>query len=65
VPSQFRSDAMSRRLCLGYPELRSLHELVKRCEKTFGAEAHDLEWVFHGSQIYLLQRRPITRIGRL
>jgi hypothetical protein len=56
---------MSRRLCLGYPELRSLHELVKRCEKTFGAEAHDLEWVFHGSQIYLLQRRPITRIGRL
>ncbi len=56
---------LARRLCLGYPQLRSLHELVTHCDKTFGVEPHDLEWAFQGSQVFLLQRRPITRIGRL
>jgi hypothetical protein len=53
--------ALARRLCLGYAELRSLHDLTKRCDDTFGAEPHDLEWAFQASQLFLLQRRPIAR----
>lgn len=55
---------VARRICLGYPELRSLHRLACHCDETFGAEPHDLEWAFQSNQIYLLQRRPITRRGR-
>lgn len=54
---------MARRLCLGYPELRSLHRLACHCDDTFGCEPHDLEWAFQASQVFLLQRRPVTRRG--
>ena len=54
---------LARRICLGYPELRALHQLACLCDGIFGAEPHDLEWAIQNSNIYLLQRRPITRIG--
>jgi pyruvate, water dikinase len=56
---------LARRLCLGYPELRSLHALASRCDEIFGREPHDLEWAFQAGQMFLLQRRPITRNGSL
>ena len=57
--------ALARRLCLGYPELRCLHGLANRCDEIFGREPHDLEWAFQAGQMFLLQRRPITRNGSL
>ena len=56
---------MARRICLGYPELRALHKLACHCDETFRAEHHDLEWAFQDNQVFLLQRRPITRMGRV
>lgn len=55
---------LARRICLGYPDLRSLHRLACHCDETFGTEPHDLEWAIQESQVFLLQRRPITRMGR-
>ena len=55
---------LARRICLGYPELRALHKLANHCDETFGAEPHDLEWAIQNNQVFLLQRRPITRTGR-
>jgi pyruvate, water dikinase len=55
---------LARRLCLGYPELRALHQLADLCDGAFGAEPHDLEWAFQDGRLFLLQRRPITRTGR-
>jgi pyruvate,water dikinase len=55
---------LARRICLGYPELRALHRLACHCDETFGAEPHDIEWAIQDNQIFLLQRRPITRMGR-
>jgi pyruvate, water dikinase len=55
---------LARRICVGYPELRALHKLACLCDGIFGVEPHDLEWAMHNNQIFLLQRRPITRIGR-
>lgn len=46
--------------CLGESELTALHELARRCDETFGAGPHDLEWAFQGKQLFLLQRRPVT-----
>ena len=40
---------------------RSLHDLTKRCDDTFGTEPHDLEWAFQAGQLFLLQRRPVAR----
>lgn len=57
------SAPLARRICLGYPELRSLHRLAGHCDETFGCEPHDLEWAFQANQVFLLQRRPITRRG--
>jgi pyruvate,water dikinase len=42
-------------------QLRALHELATRCEVAFGDGGHDLEWAFADDDLYLLQRRPITR----
>lgn len=52
---------LSRRLCLGYPDLRSLHALARRCDAVFGEDPHDLEWAIEGGILFLLQRRPVTR----
>ncbi len=54
---------LARRICLGYPELRALHQLAGLCDETFGQEPHDLEWAIQNNQVFLLQRRPITRRG--
>lgn len=55
---------LARRLCLGYPELRALHQLAQLCEQAFGEEPQDLEWAFQANQLFLLQRRPVTVAGR-
>ena len=47
-------------LCLDDTQLRELHTLAMRCEKTFGG-TQDLEWAFAGGALYLLQRRALTR----
>ena len=47
-------------LCLDDAQLRELHALATRCEKTFGG-TQDLEWAFAGRTLYLLQRRAQTR----
>jgi pyruvate, water dikinase len=48
-------------LCLDDVQLRELHALAMRCEKTFGG-TQDLEWAFAGGTLYLLQRRALTRV---
>lgn len=55
---------VARRLCLGYPDLRSLHALARRCDEVFGAEPHDIEWAIEDGAVFLLQRRPVTRNGK-
>lgn len=47
-------------LCLDDAQLRMLHALATRCERTFGG-TQDLEWAFAGRALYLLQRRALTR----
>ena len=46
--------------CLGEGELVALRDLARRCDETFGAGPHDLEWAFEGKHLFLLQRRPVT-----
>lgn len=48
-----------RALCLGEPELASLHDLALRCEAVYEG-AHDIEWAIERGSVYLLQRRPVT-----
>jgi pyruvate,water dikinase len=48
-------------LCLDDVQLRELHTLATRCERTFGG-TQDLEWAFAGGTLYLLQRRALTRV---
>jgi EmrB/QacA subfamily drug resistance transporter len=48
------------RLSLDDAQLRALHELAERCESYFGAP-QDMEWAVVGSEVFLLQSRPITR----
>jgi pyruvate, water dikinase len=43
--------------------LASLQSLARRCEEAFPAPS-DLEWAFTGSDLHLLQRRPITATVR-
>ena len=52
----------ARAISLSDEQLRQLHELAARCEGAFGSE-QDLEWAFENDRLYLLQARPITRIG--
>jgi phosphoenolpyruvate synthase/pyruvate phosphate dikinase len=51
-------------LCLDDAQLRELHALATRCEKTFGG-TQDLEWAFVGRTLYLLQRRAQTGISNV
>jgi pyruvate,water dikinase len=53
------SDEHVRALCLGEPELASLHDLALRCEAVYEG-AHDIEWAIESGSVYLLQRRPVT-----
>ena len=55
---------LSRRLCLGYPDLRRLCDLAGRCDEVFGREPHDVEWALRNGHVFLLQRRPVTVTSR-
>ncbi len=52
---------LSRRLCLGYGDLRHLHAMARRCDEVFGEADHDIEWAFENGGLFLLQRRPVTQ----
>jgi len=47
--------------CLDGTQLAALHELAITCDQVYGARGHDIEFAFAGADLYLLQRRPITR----
>jgi len=46
-------------LCLDRSQLTALDQLATTCDASFEG-AHDIEWAFAGSKLYLLQRRAIT-----
>jgi pyruvate, water dikinase len=48
-------------LCLGDAELAALDTLASDCDRVYGSTDHDIEFAFHHGEIFLLQRRPITR----
>ena len=47
--------------CLGDAEIAALDALATRCDEAYGVGDHDIEFAFRGAQVFLLQRRPITR----
>jgi pyruvate,water dikinase len=47
--------------CLGEAELAALDGLATQCDDVYGAHDHDIEFAFRGGEMFLLQRRPITR----
>lgn len=47
-------------LCLGDRELAALDALATRCDGVYGSTRHDIEFAFHGGELFLLQRRPMT-----
>jgi len=51
-------------LCLEDGQLLALHRLAEQCEAVYGG-TQDIEWAFSGTELFLLQRRPITRGTRL
>lgn len=48
-------------LCLGEAQLAALDELAAQCDEVYGSRDHDIEFAFRGEELFLLQRRPITR----
>jgi pyruvate, water dikinase len=50
----------AREPCLDDSQLRDLVALALRCDEVF-TEAHDLEWAFQARDVFLLQRRALTR----
>lgn len=52
----------ARAATLSGAELERLHDLAARCQARFGP-ALDLEWLFVGEDLYLLQVRVITTLG--
>jgi pyruvate,water dikinase len=48
--------------CLGDAELMALDALASRCDQVFGSTDHDIEFAFRDGELFLLQRRPITRV---
>lgn len=48
--------------CLGDAELMALDALATRCDEVFGSTDHDIEFAFRDGELFLLQRRPITRV---
>jgi pyruvate,water dikinase len=47
--------------CLDEGQIAELHALALTCDRVYGPTGHDIEFAFAGGQLYLLQRRPITR----
>ena len=54
--------AMADTHCLGDAELAALDALATQCDDVYGARDHDIEFAFRDGEIFLLQRRPITRV---
>jgi pyruvate,water dikinase len=48
--------------CLGDADLMALDALATRCDQVFGTTDHDIEFAFRDGELFLLQRRPITRV---
>jgi pyruvate,water dikinase len=48
-------------LCLSDEDVHCIHELAGACERAFGDAPADIEWAFVGNDLFLLQRRKITR----
>jgi pyruvate,water dikinase len=51
------------RHCLSDAQLAELNALAGRCEQVYG-EGRDIEWAIADGQLYLLQCRPVTRVGK-
>ena len=47
--------------CLDDGHLAALDDLASICDRVFGSTDHDIEFAFRGDELFLLQRRPITR----
>ncbi len=48
--------------CLNAAQLAALAALADRCDRAFGPVPHDIEWAVEGSNLHLLQRRPVTAL---
>jgi len=51
----------AKQLCLDDSQVRELVALALRCDEVFTG-AHDLEWAFQARDLFLLQRRALTRV---
>ena len=49
--------------CLNADQLRQLNDLAATCERAFEG-VHDMEWAIAPEGLYLLQRRPVTRLAQ-
>lgn len=47
--------------CLDESCLAALDVLATRCDHVYGSMDHDIEFAFRNGEVFLLQRRPITR----
>jgi len=54
-------DSLIETPCLDDTQLAALHGLAITCDRVYGSSGHDIEFAFAGGELYLLQRRPITR----
>jgi hypothetical protein len=57
------AEELVERLCLDEAQLGELGLLATRCEEAYGP-GRDIEWAFANGQLYLLQCRAVTTIGR-
>ena len=48
--------------CLDDAHLAALDDLASICDRVYGVTDHDIEFAFRGDELFLLQRRPITRV---
>jgi pyruvate,water dikinase len=62
VDEQLPAEDVERH-CLSEAQLAELNALATRCEEVYG-EGRDIEWAIAGGQLYLLQCRPVTTIGK-
>ena len=49
--------------CLDTGQLRQLNDLAAACERAFEG-VHDIEWAIAQAGLFLLQRRPVTRLAQ-
>jgi len=53
--------ALDGTYCLSDAQLAALDALASQCDRVYGTTDHDIEFAFRGGEVFLLQRRPITR----